>query len=342
MEWFSEGFNIFLGGAPFGKKTKRKLAQYKNAVVFRNVWMQMIQDALTRYKITEKGKDTLPETLSERVLLQSLLWYGNVVFFDRDSSIFALPGVPDGSGYNIYGDPAGAWVFSRNGRLNENIKLYIPGSDEATLLKESNAPTQRGKPRGVIVYENETRTPFVIPMLYYCEQIADSLRTLEVSRGQLKTPYIIFSEESTVKSIKDDMARRKENEETILSTGVYDPNKISIFPLQGAVESIPKCVELIEWYWGKWKELCGIDNNSQIDKKGENLIQAELDIGSDYTDNALKKIKPTIEKGLDDVKKIFGLDLEIITRLDEEEEKEEEVKQNENPDDIFGTSGKVQ
>ena len=340
--WYLDGFNIFLGGGTLGKMNKSKMAKYKNAIVFQNIWFQFLQDAMTRYKIKEKGKDTLPDTISERVVLQSMIWYGNIVFFEKGGTVFALPGVPDGSGFNWYGDPAGCWIFSRNGRLNENVKLYIPGSEESAFLKESNAPMQRGKVKGVIVYENRTRTPFLRPMMYYAEQVSDTMRTLEVARRQLKVPYIIFAEESIRKTIADDLKRRQDNEDTIIGTGVYDPNKTNIFPLQGATESIPRCIELIEWYSGKWKELCGIDNNSQIDKKGENLIQAELSIGEEYTDNALEKIKPVIEEGLDNVRKIFGLDLEIITRLDEKEEKEREEMKNETSDDIPGTSDKVQ
>lgn len=344
--WYMNNFNIFLSGGTLGKMNKSKMAKWQNAVVFQNVFLQILQDAMTRYKIVEKGKNTLPETLSARVILQSLIWYGSVVFFEKNGAVFALPGVPDGSGYNIYGNTAGAWIFSRNGKLNEKVKLYIPGSEDARLLKETNATPQTGEVNGVIVYENRTRTPFLWPMMYYAEQISDTMRTLEVARKQLKVPYIIFAEESVRKTIIDDLKRRQDNEDTIIGTGVYDPNKTSIFPLQGATESIPRCVELIEWYWGKEKELCGIENNSQIDKKGENLIQAELDVGKEYTDNALEKIKPVVQEGLDDVRKILGIDLEIITRLDEKEKKEQkqidkmkENIQNENPDD-FSKSAK--
>lgn len=339
--WYTDFFNIFLSGGTIGKMNKRKLALFKNQQVFQNIFVQLLQDAMTRYKIVEKGKDYLPDTISERVLLQSMIWYGNIVFFEKDGSVFALPGMPDGSGYNIYGDPAGAWIFSRNGRINENVKLYIPGSDESTILKESNAPLQGGKVKGVIVYENETRTPFLRPLMYYAEQISDTMRTLEVARKHLKTPYIIFAEESIRKTILDDLRRRNDNEDAIIGTGVYDPNKTNVFPLNGVSETIPKTVELIEWFWGKWKELCGIDNNSQIDKKGENLIEAELDVGEEYTDNALEKIGPIIEPQLENVRKILGLDLEIKTRLDEKEEKEKQEMEenNENPNDISGTSG---
>ena len=338
--WYMDGFNIFLGGGALGKMNKSKMAKYKNAIVFQNNWFQFFEDAMSRYKIVEKGKDTLPETLSERVILQSFIWYANAVFFDKGNNIFALPGVPDGSGFNWYGNPAGAWIYSRNGRLNENVKLYIPGSDESAFLKETNGYIDGGKIKGVIVYENKSRVPFIRPMMYYCEQVSDTFRTLEVARKQLKVPYIIFAEESVRKTVVDDLNRRNDNEENIIGTGVYDPNKVNIFPIQGATESIPRAVELIEWYTGKWKELCGIDNNSQIDKKGENLIQAELDVGQDYTDLALEKIKPVISEGLDDVRKIFGLDLEVITRLDEKEAKEKERMEdikNENSDDVSGT-----
>lgn len=322
--WYDEGWQIYLG-TDLGKKTKKKLAEFKNFTTFQNVYMNMIQIALQRYSI-----DGVPDTCNERVILQSLLWYANATFFEKDGNLFALPGVPSGSGYNIYGDPGSVWVFGRNGKLNEDVKLYIPGSDIAGYLNETSGITS-GKSRGVIVWENSMRYPFIRVLIYYAEQIADTLRTLEVSRRWIKKPILTFAEESMVKSISDYWQKIDNNEDLVIGTGIYDPSKVNVEQLNFNGANLTACTQLLEWYEAKFRELCGIDSNSQIDKKGENLISDEVMINNDYTELSVEKCLPYIQDGLDNVNKIFGTSMKVKAREKEQPEKEGGV---ENAEDI--------
>lgn len=71
-------FQIPTGLDNVGKATKKKLTQYKNQFTFQNTFARYTLDALGRYRLKN-----LPETMSERVILQSMLWYGCVCLYEK-------------------------------------------------------------------------------------------------------------------------------------------------------------------------------------------------------------------------------------------------------------------
>lgn len=318
--WFDGYFNIFLSGGKTGKITRKKLAQYENNISFQNTFSRLIEDALSRY--TFEG---LPDTISERVLKQSLLWYGGVCVFEKDGALLALPAAPTGDGFNIYGEPSEVWVFSRNGQFNESVAVYIHGSDESAFLKRGMSTTQTKKPRGVYVWDNALRYPFINQTIFYSRAIADTMRTLDVCRVNIKNPYIIVAEESTVNTVRQYFNNRDNNEEFIVSSGVFDANKVQLLPIVTNAEALTSCTSLIEWYENQYRMLCGIDNNSQMDKKGENLIRAEVDITSDYTNLSIDKTIEYIKKGLEDVNKLFGTNITVKQREGAQDETAETI-----------------
>ena len=144
MIWWNNAFQIWLN-----TDSKKKLKDKKNALVWQNTFMRLVQDALNRYEF-----QGLPESMSERVVLESLLWYGCVIIFEKEGNFFALPGAPGGDGFNIYGEPGSAWVWGRQG-FNQQIKLFLPGSDKAKFLNDTTLGRQTGEPKGVFIRENK-------------------------------------------------------------------------------------------------------------------------------------------------------------------------------------------
>lgn len=326
--WYNGLFNIYLGANDMGKMTKTKLNKLKNNYLYQITFTRLMHDALNRYTLKK-----LPDTMSERVVLQSFLWYGSVIMFEKDGAYVSLPGVPSGKGWNAYGDTAEAWVFSMNGVFNEPVDIYLPGEDKSSFLKRTTSGFNAAKPRGVLVRENATMFPFINTVMYYSQAISDSMRTLDVCRQNIKQPFIITAEESIVNSVKKFFDERDNNNEYIISSGVFAADRISLLPIQTNSDSLNAATELVDWYENKYRELCGIDNNSQIDKKGENLIQSEVSVNDMYTQNSVDKCIEYIQSGLDDVNKLFGLDIRV-------EPKRKELIKNEN---IFrdnqGTNG---
>lgn len=301
--WFQPFMNIPID-IDGTKKNRRKLAQFKNMLSFQIAFARLAEDALNRYKI-----DGLPDTISLRVVLQSLLWHASVIFFEKAGNLFALPGTPSGE-WNIYGEPAQAQVFSMNGIFNEPVQLYLPGSDTASFLKRTDM-TAPAKAQGVIVWENKQRFPFINSTFYYAERISDTLRTLDVCRENIKTPQIFFAEESVVNTVKKFLEEREENVSSIISTGVFEVDKVKTVPIDPKGTALSDVTALIEWYESKYRELCGLENNAQMDKKGENLIQAEVDVNDEYTALGVDKCVETLQEGFDYVNKIFGTNITV-------------------------------
>lgn len=333
--WYDRNFSIYLYAGDFGKISKKKLASMKNWTQFINTFNVKAQDALGRYKL-----NGLPSTVSERVVLEALLWYGCVCFFEKEGSLMALPCAPNGSGFNVYGDVGSVWVYSRNGMLNKSVDTYIHGSDELAFLSKTNGAGPRSNYKGVVVWENATRFPFINQTIFFSEAIADAMRTLDVCRKNIKNPYIVVAEESIVPTVREYFEKRDNNEEYIISSGIFPAEKVQILPLVVNSDNLNSITSLIEWYEAKYRELCGIDNNSQIDKKGENLIRAEVSVNDEYTSLSLDKVIKYIQEGLDDVNKIFGTNITVEINREEkdiktaagEEDIEDETDEDVQPD----------
>lgn len=303
--WYNPG--IYLGGAP-GRKNRNKMRKWENDIQYQITFIRLVNEALQRYKI-----EGLPDTISQRVVLQSLLWYGCIVFFEKDSGIFALPGVPTGSGFNIYGEPGSMWVYSTmNGQYNKEISVYIPGSDEQSFLKQLIGSRQTGKPTGVVVWENKMRYPFISTVWFFAKCIADCYRTLDITRYWLKRPLLLSGPEEyseSVKKIIDDLAENPSAVYIKEMMGVK--NSTQLFNTNANGQNLQDVTGILEWYESKFRELCGLDSNAQMDKKGENLITAEITVNDQYQQMNLNKVLDEIQSGLDNVNKFFGLSLSV-------------------------------
>lgn len=316
-------------------KSQKKLAQFENQQIGIATMMRLLDEAMDRYKF-----EGLPKTCSERVILQSLLVYGSVVFFEEKGNLLALPGVPSGKGYNMYGDPTSAWVFSRNGMFNKDIPLYVPGAEYDNLLDVGNTGAVDSRPKkGVIVWENKTRSPFINNTIYYAKAISDTLRTIDVNRVWLKRPFIPVCEESLVPSIKKMFGEMQDNEAFIpVSTGVYDINKFDLKSIDVSPQVIKACVETVEWYENKYRELCATGANTQIDKKGENVIEAEVTANDEYIAKEDNRVTENINEQLELVNKAFGPNIRCVTNKVEKKVEDKNMEGDNGNEDVSGNN----
>lgn len=304
--WYNP--SIYLGGAP-GRKSRTKLRRWENDMQFQITFIRLVNEALQRYRI-----EGLPDTISERVVLQSLLWYGCVVFFELDGKLFALPGAPTGKGWNIYGDPGTAWVYSiANGQFNKEVQLYIPGSDESAFLTQLIGGRQTGTPTGVIVWENKMRYPFINTVFFYARCIADCYRTLDVTRYWLKRPLFLTGPEELAESVKKVINDLDENPNAVYLGDLLNIQKqTELLNTNANGQNLQDVTGLLEWYENKFREICGLDSNSQMDKKGENLITAEITVNDQYQQMSINKVLDEIQTGLDNVNKFMELNLSVV------------------------------
>lgn len=303
--------------------TSKKIAKYKNQIEFMNVYASLVNEALGRYKF--KG---LPDTVNERVLVESLLWYGCVGFFIKDGNILALPGLPTAA-FTLYGDPTEMIVHGRNGYV-DTIKLFIPNGDDSALVRKSTNGTAPKEGTGVWVRENKMAFPFVNYCIEYADKIADTLRTLDVTRANIKRPSVVICEESVINSVKAYFNKRDNNEEYVVSSGVFPADKVKFEnPFETNPENLRDCTMLIEWYYNQFRQLEGMKAPSTVDKKAQVSVP-ELNRDENISDNKQETITDYLQEQLDFVNEKLGCNITVERNMDtEDEEVEEDVHRTE-------------
>lgn len=287
----------------------KKIAKMKNYHTFANQFFKLCNMAYMRYKL--KG---LPDTVSERLILQSLLIYGNIVFMEKGGAIFALPSIPGGKGYNINGDPISAYTFSMNGNteFTKEVPLYVQGGLDSNVLNYGMVGQKNSNNSGVLIWENKTRYPFINSVIYYASQIADTLRTIDTAKVWLKVPSMPICEEALVQSVKDVFKALKNNDEIIpVAAGVRGLEKFDLKPVGDITRNIQTATELVDWYEMAFRAECGFKSNTAIDKKGENLIADEVNINDSITDTTTDTIVEFLQSQFDRVNSIFGTNITV-------------------------------
>lgn len=293
---------------------QQQLAKWRNNIELQNIFIRLVDMALSRYDI-----ENYPDTVSGRVLRMSLLFHGSVVFFKKWGDIYALPGTPYDMP-NINGDYRYAWVYGRNG-FNEPVTLFIPGGYNGAMFNEAGSFYR--EPDAVWVRENMEVFPFINHCMSYAERIADAYRVLDVNRHHMKTPYFIFTEDQSLPTVKKTMDMISDNVDTIVGTGVFDPNKVNLLNTGVGGDIFKGTTDLIEWYWNDFYKLCGLHANSNPDKK-ERLTTAEVTAGDEPTKQNQANLFDYLQEQLDFANECLGTDMKVKFL---EKEGEDEIQQ---------------
>ena len=309
MFWLNSIFSsIWIDGQGM---TAKKMAKFKNQAEFMNVYADLVNEALSRYSF-----EGLPDTVNERVVLESLLWYGSVCFFMKEDQVLALPGLPTAA-FTLYGDATEANIHGRNGFV-DTIKLYVPNGDDSKLVRQSTNGTAPLDGTGVWVRENRMVFPFINYCIEFAEKIADTYRTIDTIRLNMKRPYFIVAEESILNSVKAYFNKRDNNEEYIVSSGVFPADKINLMPFEKNPEDVRASTGLVEWYYAQFRKLEGYSSNTNVDKKAQISI-AELNRDSDVTDSKDNSVVEYLQEQLDFVNEKLGTNITVKSNIEREE-----------------------
>lgn len=310
--------------------SSKKLNQFKNNVEFQNVFSALSNEAIYgRYKI-----ENIPDGCDERVIMQSLLWYGTVTFFKKADSILALPGLPTGN-FTLYGNPTNGIVYGRNG-YTETVKYFIPHGDNADLIRRTTGgmiDTNDGS--AVFVRENEICYPFINYVIEFAEKIADTYRTLDITRANIKKPYVITAEEAIIDSVKSFFNKRDNNETYIISSGIFPADKINILPFEQNPENIRDCTALIDFYYSKFRELEAVSSApATIDKKAQvSVPELAQNDGAEAAIN--QSLSNVLERELKFANEMLGTNMRFVSQT-ERERSGEDVSGSERNTDVSG------
>lgn len=296
------------------RKKRQQYAKIQNLQRFKMVFLRLFSIAMNaRYDI-----EGLPSTCSERVVKQALIC-GKVVFFKLPNkygdAVFALPGVESGKGFNFNGDALAAWVYSKNGRLNEQIDLFIEGADDSEVLKEGYSEFNKAtNPKGVMVYENKMRAPFLDVIEYFSKAIADKYRTIDVCSMWMKQPFMPVCDEEMAQSILEavDAVENNESIVPISSKDGFSIEKVMFEPIAGKSEDAKTAIEILDWYTQQFYSFCNLKNNTQVDKKGENLTTDEINMNDDITSALYQCNLDYLNQQLEFVNKMLGTNMKAV------------------------------
>lgn len=324
----SMNISIYMDGKAM---TSKKLNAMKNRIEFQNIFASMANEATHgRYRI-----ENLPESCNERVVLQSLLWYGSVCFFKKAGQIIALPGLPTNN-FTLNGDPSHCIVYGRNG-YTETIKLFIQNGENSELVRSVvGGGVENFDGTGVWCRENEMAYPFIFYVIDFAEKIADTYRTLDVTRANIKRPYVVTAEESIVESVKSFFNKRDNNEEYIISSGIFPADKINLLPFDQNPENIRDCTQLIDFYYAKFREMESISSApATIDKKAEVTIP-ELNQNAGAQQAIASAVSNVLQRELDFANKCFGTNMRVVSNVEEQKQEADKMVdeiRKENEDD---------
>lgn len=301
--------DLSLGGK---SKTQKRIAQFRNQVEFMNAFNRLVEKALARYDF-----DGLPDTVNDRVLKMSLLFHGCVCFFEKDGNVLALPAAPN-SNLNLYGDYKSCFVYGRNG-FNQQIPLFIQGADESKLVKAGYITLNASeKPRGVFVRENKRVYPFINYCIMYADKIADTMRKIDVIRSNIARPFIITADEQTIPTVKRFFEQRDNNEEFIVSTGVFPADRINLLPIETNADAMKVASDHIEWLYNDFNNLCNRNSNANPDKK-ERLLVDEVNSNNESQETEKDSFRDYLTDQLDFVNSCLGTSIKL------KEEKHDDV-----------------
>jgi hypothetical protein len=138
----------------------------------------------------------------------------------------------------------------------------------------------------------------------------------------MKIPFIPVIPESMKDSMESLVKSIEDNEKFIPVTAKGgDLDRFDLHDMLGREEAVRMCMELIDWYEQKFRECCGFDSNSSIDKKGENLLSDEVNFNLDFTNKITNFNIDYLNKQLDYVNKMLGTDMHAKEVEGNEDEK---------------------
>lgn len=245
---------------------------------------------LTELAVTMFEYKNLPDTIDERFFELTLFNKGQAVFFkDEVIGYLILPVMASGR-WDIYNIPKQRRAYATNGY-------------QKVLTDEDS----------VIIYNNYLRTNTLVDAELYAKKLWDLDRTIAINAKAQKTPILIKTSETQRLTLLNVYKEYTGNAPVIYGTDKLNPDDFEVL-VTGAPYVADKLTELKTSIWNEYLTHIGITNiNFQ---KKERLIRDEVTreeggvIASRYSRLQMRR------QAVDDINKMFGLNIEVNFRDD--------------------------
>lgn len=320
-------YQFLFGNLPLKNLNERKLAKYETDREFVNTFNRLFNTALNTFRW-----EGLPATCNERFLEISLMLYGNALIADRDGAFVNLA-CASGGEINIYGEPLTAYGYGLNG-WNKKYNLYIDGMEESRVVLDGVARDGSENYNAVMCRDNKVSYPYVNYVFMAAQRLTRAMRTMDVVCQNLKQPVIITCEESMVKTVRETLNQRGDNVNAIISSGKLPIDSFKVWDTKANPETLKVMWEHYDSLDAHVKELFGVNNNAQIDKK-ERLLVDEVNANNEATEQSVEHRLAERQLFCERVNRAFGLNLSVSLNVSRPhgEDETEEMEVEEDVDD---------
>lgn len=278
-----------------GRKTKDTL--FCESAYMNNRTYLHYYNSLTELSLSMFEWKNLPATIDQRFLEMCLFSDGMCVFFEDEVLGYLCLQCMIGGKLNVYRIPMQRRAYATNGYNKE--------------LDGTNS---------VIIFNNYLHTNSMLDVEMYSKRLYDLDRAIDVNAKAQKTPVLIQCDESQRLTMKNLYKQYEGNEPFIFGSKGLDANGLKVLQT-GAPYVADKLYELKSQIWNEALTYLGI-SNTNVTKK-ERMISDEVirnmggTIASRYS--RLESRRQAVEQ----INKMFGLDIEVNYRADYREADDE-------------------
>lgn len=299
-------FKLANGKENLSLKASRTQAQRENIETNNIYYRQMANIAINNFKW-----DNLPNGLISRRFEQMLFKYGVGAFFynDKTDTFCVLPVANNGQ-LDIYSEPI-SWTVTGYNYNNHNLNIE----------------------NSVLIRNNYFCVPSQQDVIFYSRKIARVQRTIDVQLEQIKTPYIIKSNDKKLLSMKNILRKKEDGELAIFIDEGLSIDNFNLFPTPTnyVIDKLTAHKSSIE---SEFLKLYGFDNIDM--EKGERLVVAELEKNEEVTDNGYMSVMLEMRKeACEQINELFNLNISVsLNREEQEQEQEFEEDFEEGEEDV--------
>lgn len=276
---FNEGTLLFDPSQGFGNLPFAKSGAY-NRATYQDYFMRLSLLAMSMFEW-----HNLPKTCNERFLEETLFWYGQAIFVDREDS----EGNPTGNIVNLQVTPSGQPTIYRN---FERYLAYSLGFNQQVTNENS-----------VFVRNNYFRFPTAYTIRLYAQRFYEIERTCDVNIKSQKTPILILTDEKQRLSWKNIMADYDGNKPLIVADQTLNIDNFKSFPTAG-----PFIANDLMLYkhnlWNECMTFMGI-KNTNTDKR-ERLVADEALGTYDQTNQSAEVMLIARQEACDKFNELWG------------------------------------
>lgn len=278
-------------------RRKTKDTQFCESAYMNNRTYLHYYNSLTELSLSMFEWKNLPATIDQRFLEMCLFSDGMCVFFEDDVLGYLCLQCMIGGKLNVYRIPMQRRAYATNGYNKE--------------LDGTNS---------VIIFNNYLHTNSMLDVEMYSKRLYDLDRAIDVNAKAQKTPVLIQCDESQRLTMKNLYKQYDGNEPFIFGSKGLDANGLKVLQT-GAPYVADKLYELKSQIWNEALTYLGI-SNTNVTKK-ERMISDEVirnmggTIASRYS--RLESRRQAVEQ----INKMFGLDIEVNYRADYREADDE-------------------